>query len=361
MAEESVPQAEVLVKRCPRCKKNVPAKNFSFHRGTSDGLNWCCKPCAVKYLRDKMKSRTPKELLRIKRLRRNPKRCSKCGETKPGNEYYRSMSAYDMRSCYCKSCTSLYSANIRNRNKAENRNRAIAIPGKTCTGCRQWKPKKNFHRMSSSGDGLNYRCSKCTGHYRSSPCKRKIFGRRCFLRRRMRVLRYYGGDPPKCALCGESHVEFLVIDHVNGGGHQHLLKRKVAELAFWITKNGFPDGFRILCFSCNTVTGFRKPTSFTRKAEILRKWKRNLKRRILVHYGGDPPRCACCGIEKADFLGIDHHGARRYKKHRSGTSLYHWIYKHGYPPGFRVLCFNCNSSIGFHGYCPHEISSKSRQ
>jgi hypothetical protein len=26
----------------------------------------------------------------------------------------------------------------------------------------------------------------------------------------------------------------------------------------------------------------------------------------------------------------------------------------GYPPGFRVLCHNCNMAIGLFGVCPHE-------
>jgi len=35
---------------------------------------------------------------------------------------------------------------------------------------------------------------------------------------RMTVLKHYGGTPPKCACCGESHLEFLAIDHIKGGG-----------------------------------------------------------------------------------------------------------------------------------------------
>jgi hypothetical protein len=34
--------------------------------------------------------------------------------------------------------------------------------------------------------------------------------------------------------------------------------------------------------------------------------------------------------------------------------LYHYLRKHNYPPGFRVLCHNCNMAFGHFGRCPHE-------
>jgi hypothetical protein len=37
----------------------------------------------------------------------------------------------------------------------------------------------------------------------------------------------------------------------------------------------------------------------------------------------------------------------------SGTHLYLWLKQNNYPPGFRVLCMNCNFAIGHSGYCPH--------
>lgn len=30
-----------------------------------------------------------------------------------------------------------------------------------------------------------------------------------------------------------------------------------------------------------------------------------------------------------------------------------WLIHNRFPEGFRVLCFNCNNSLGMHGYCPH--------
>mgnify|MGYP001568273127 CR=1 FL=1 len=36
-----------------------------------------------------------------------------------------------------------------------------------------------------------------------------------------------------------------------------------------------------------------------------------------------------------------------------GSAFYRWLKQQGYPPGIRVLCFNCNCALGLFGYCPH--------
>lgn len=79
---------------------------------------------------------------------------------------------------------------------------------------------------------------------------------------------------------------------------------------------------------------------------------------VIKEYGG---KCACCGENKIEFLVIDHingHG----EKHRSslgcptgGYPFYAKLKKMDYPfkDELRVLCSNCNSSLGYYGYCPH--------
>lgn len=50
-----------------------------------------------------------------------------------------------------------------------------------------------------------------------------------------------------CACCGESRVEFLSIDHINGGG---------SKFHGWLRRQGYPkDQFRILCYNCNMALG----------------------------------------------------------------------------------------------------------
>jgi hypothetical protein len=67
------------------------------------------------------------------------------------------------------------------------------------------------------------------------------------------VIAHYGG---KCACCGEAEFEFLVIDHVNGGGTQHRLEvGSGSHFITWLLDNGLPEGFRVLCHNCNGALG----------------------------------------------------------------------------------------------------------
>lgn len=86
--------------------------------------------------------------------------------------------------------------------------------------------------------------------------------------------------------------------------------------------------------------------------------KRAQRERVLAHYGGSPPKCACCGEAHVEFLCIDHENGggnehRRTLGVNSGGAFYAWLEKAGLPPGYRVLCHNCNSALGFYGRCPH--------
>lgn len=88
--------------------------------------------------------------------------------------------------------------------------------------------------------------------------------------------------------------------------------------------------------------------------------KRNrikLRKEVLTHYGGNPPKCACCGESHYEFLSIDHinnDGKQHRKQVGIGMRMYYWLRKNNYPKGFQVLCFNCNLAKGFSGKCPHQ-------
>lgn len=80
---------------------------------------------------------------------------------------------------------------------------------------------------------------------------------------------------------------------------------------------------------------------------------------MLVHYSnGVPPLCECCGEDAVEFLSIDHidGGGSKHRAQIKGSysSIYLWLKKKGFPEGYRVLCMNCNTALGFYGYCPHQ-------
>lgn len=96
-----------------------------------------------------------------------------------------------------------------------------------------------------------------------------------------------------------------------------------------------------------------------RVRKLNRKSHKKLKLEVLTHYGGNPPKCACCGESHIEFLTIDHIGGRRkHKKIIRGITLYRWLRKNNFPDGFQVLCMNCNFALGKFGYCPHKIETQ---
>ncbi len=81
--------------------------------------------------------------------------------------------------------------------------------------------------------------------------------------------------------------------------------------------------------------------------------------KVLKHYGGDPPKCACCSENKLEFLSLDHiHGGGNKQRQSIKIRWWEWLLKNNLPTGFRVLCHNCNQAIGVYGYCPHDGFSK---
>jgi hypothetical protein len=89
-----------------------------------------------------------------------------------------------------------------------------------------------------------------------------------------------------------------------------------------------------------------------------RKFRAKVRLDVLTHYSGGTPICACCGDTHIEFLAVDHifgGGTRNGKLgiERRGLGRYIQLRRGGYPKGYRVLCHNCNQSLGLYGYCPH--------
>ena len=80
-------------------------------------------------------------------------------------------------------------------------------------------------------------------------------------------------------------------------------------------------------------------------------YQREARFRVITHYGG---KCECCGENKKEFLAIDHikGGGRQHRK-IIGGNIARWIIMNNFPKEFRILCHNCNMSLGVYGYCPH--------
>lgn len=105
-----------------------------------------------------------------------------------------------------------------------------------------------------------------------------------------------------------------------------------------------------ICLFCPLLTRSGRKTCLkcalaisTRQQEARRK----LKQEVFGAYGG--VKCSKCGFDAdLDVLQIDHinGGGTKHLKEIGRARLYNWLKKNNFPPGYRVLCSNCNFSDG---------------
>lgn len=84
---------------------------------------------------------------------------------------------------------------------------------------------------------------------------------------------------------------------------------------------------------------------------------RNRDAALRAYSTGPEPSCSCCGEGVLTFLALDHidGGGGRHRRETGGGGFYLWLKKNGYPPGFRILCHNCNLGRQINGgMCPHD-------
>lgn len=75
------------------------------------------------------------------------------------------------------------------------------------------------------------------------------------VKRKIDVLKAYSKDPfkPACVKCGFDDYRALQIDHINGNGAKHRRELGTNYLYTWLRKNGYPEGFQVLCANCNWI------------------------------------------------------------------------------------------------------------
>jgi hypothetical protein len=114
-----------------------------------------------------------------------------------------------------------------------------------------------------------------------------------------------------------------------------------------------------ICVSCSApvLTGNSPLCPVCRKkqnahARVLRSTSKFV---VFNHYGGFV--CSCCGTTEPEFLTLEHLNGGGTKHRREvgyGSDFYRWIIKNNFPPGYAILCMNCNFAKGKYGYCPHQ-------
>lgn len=75
-----------------------------------------------------------------------------------------------------------------------------------------------------------------------------------------------------------------------------------------------------------------------------------VKNDVFSHYSGGEIKCKSCGFNDIRALQLDHinnDGAEErrrvgHSRTSAGGTFYRWLRKNGFPPGYQILCANCN-------------------
>ena len=158
-----------------------------------------------------------------------------------------------------------------------------------------------------------------------------------------------------------------------------ICKNKLDYSQFY-KRNNTKDGLRYECKSCSRKKSLTrhnriktenqdylqkireksKEWYIKNRAKVKQKSKNyhiNQRKKCIEYYGS---KCACCGEDRYEFLAIDHiNGGGRKQKQEGVTKITRWLVANNFPEGFRILCHNCNTSLGAYGYCPHTTKPES--
>lgn len=154
--------------------------------------------------------------------------CKYCKQTKPKSEFHTKAKTLIKKTGRCRDC---YHISQEYTNRLQKRN------GK-------WKNNPEFRELTYK-HAKKYRHShRDEINYRSRERNRKI---------RMDVIKKYGN---KCSCCGENRLEFLAIDHVNGGGAKEHAQLRSGGVYRKLLKNEVVlEDYQVLCHNCNTSKG----------------------------------------------------------------------------------------------------------
>lgn len=77
-------------------------------------------------------------------------------------------------------------------------------------------------------------------------------------KQRVETIAHYSNGTMSCACCKDTHLEFLAIDHINGGGTKHRNEAgwRGANFYYWLALHNFPSGYQVLCHNCNYAKTF---------------------------------------------------------------------------------------------------------
>ena len=160
-------------KVCTKCGVWKPLEEYHKDKTHKDGRRSQCKECASELNKQKWLKKRPKK---IKEVREGMKKCTKCGEWKPLEEYHKDRKKEDGRASRCKKCKNRKKLIIINeqgleikvvgsKNKSTTYWRDGVLVGKKCTKCSKDKEISEFNLKNKKKGTYKARCKECEKQY----------------------------------------------------------------------------------------------------------------------------------------------------------------------------------------------------
>ena len=124
---------------------------------------------------------------------------------------------------------------------------------KVCPKCGIEKSRIDFYTTHKDGRGAQRLCKSC------SSVTNIAYNKKWRNSIRLEVLRHYGQGALRCRCCAEDTLQFLALDHINGGGcleRRQAKRRGGTAYYYWLKANGYPATMQILCHNCNMAKAF---------------------------------------------------------------------------------------------------------
>jgi hypothetical protein len=131
-----------------------------------------------------------------------------------------------------------------------DKSRYPKIRNKTILRATEWNKNNPDRRKHISRESARRIRKTVDGKQRAN-----LNARKHTKRRRVMIVKLFGG---KCVCCGESHIEFLSIQHKNNDGAEHRRRIGMGGTYNWIRKNTeeAKKTMELMCMNCNSSLGF---------------------------------------------------------------------------------------------------------
>jgi hypothetical protein len=211
------------------------------------------------------------------------KQCPGCQRELPLDAFYRNKSHADGLTSHCKEC---HRADYLSRRETILANKKakyhphpkpkipVADGKKQCSTCGEIKERTTefFARARTFADGFHNQCKLCSLAYREqhkADAKRRhdewntrnpLGPKRWRIKIKAEMIAAYGGQ---CMCCGDSHPEFLTLDHIGGRtaeNHPWDLRQNGSSIYGKLKKLGWPkNAYRLMCMNCNWAIRWGDP------------------------------------------------------------------------------------------------------